>query len=117
MREDPRTPLVAMSAVFRGGLLAETKETKGITRLYSRTILKGTKTRTAEQLADVIEGVGGSIGSDSGNNSFTVSVDVMRPDLKLGVIVSERTSNQKTKTRERSRPKINFRRAESRVVT
>jgi zinc protease len=85
VREDSRIPLVAMSAVFRGGLLAETKETNGITRLYSRTILKGTKTRTAEQLADEIEGVGGSIGSDSGNNSFTVSVDVMRPDLKLGV--------------------------------
>jgi zinc protease len=85
VREDSRIPLVAMSAVFRGGLLAETKETNGITRLYSRTILKGTKTRSAEQLADDIEGVGGSIGSDSGNNSFTISVDVMRPDLKLGV--------------------------------
>ena len=85
VREDSRIPLVAMSAVFRGGLLAETKETNGITRLYSRTLLKGTKTRSAEQLADDIEGVGGSIGSDSGNNSFTVSVDVMRPDLKLGV--------------------------------
>ncbi|MFM8766067.1 MAG: insulinase family protein, partial [Spartobacteria bacterium] len=44
VREDSRIPLVAMSAVFRGGLLAETKETNGITRLYSRTILKGTKT-------------------------------------------------------------------------
>lgn len=85
IREDSRIPLVAMSAVFRGGLLAETKETNGITRLYSSTILKGTKRRSAEQLADDIEGVGGSIGSDSGNNSFTVSVDVMRPDLKLGV--------------------------------
>jgi len=85
VREDSRIPLVAMSAVFRGGLLAETKETNGITRLYSSTILKGTKTRSAEQLADDIEGVGGNIGSDSGNNSFTVSVDVMRPDLKLGV--------------------------------
>ena len=85
VREDSRIPLVAMSAVFRGGLLAETKETNGITRLYSQTLLKGTKTRSAEQLADDIEGVGGSIGTDSGNNSFTVSVDVMRPDLKLGV--------------------------------
>ena len=85
VREDSRIPLVAMSAVFRGGLLAETKETNGITRLYSHTLLKGTKTRSAEQLADDIEGVGGSIGTDSGNNSFTVAVDIMRPDLKLGV--------------------------------
>src|SRR6185437_16472405 len=32
-----------------------------------------------------IEEVGGSISSESGNNSFGVSVDVMKPDLKLGV--------------------------------
>jgi len=85
VREDSRIPLVAMNAVFRGGLLAETKETNGITRLFARTVLKGTKSRTAEQLAEQIEGVGGNIDSDSGNNSFNVSVDVMRPDLKLGV--------------------------------
>jgi zinc protease len=46
--------------------------------------LKGTKTRTSEQIADTIEAVGGSIGSDAGNNSFSVSLDVTQPDLKLG---------------------------------
>lgn len=85
VREDHRLPLVSINAVFRGGLLAETRETNGITRLYSRALLKGTKTRTAEDIADQIEGVGGSIGSDSGNNSFSIGVDVMQPDLALGV--------------------------------
>lgn len=84
VREDPRLPLVAMSAVFRGGLLAESRQNNGITRLMAKTLLKGTKTRTAEQIADEIEAVGGSISSDAGNNSFTVSVDVTKPDLKLG---------------------------------
>src|SRR6266403_880289 len=85
VREDPRLPLVGMGAVFRGGLLAETPQTNGITRLMAKTMLKGTKTRTAEQIANEIEAVGGSISSDAGNNSFTVSVDVMKPDVKLGV--------------------------------
>lgn len=85
VREDPRLPLVNLSAVFRGGLLAETPENNGITKLLANTLLKGTKTRSAEQIANEIESVGGSIGSDSGNNSFTVSVEVMNPDLKLGV--------------------------------
>jgi zinc protease len=85
VREDARLPLVAMSAVFRGGLLAETAETNGVTRLMAKTLLKGTKTRTAEQIANEIEAVGGSISSDAGNNSFTVSVDVTKPDLKTGV--------------------------------
>jgi zinc protease len=85
VREDPRLPLVSMAAVFRGGLLAETHETNGITRLMAKVLLKGTKTRTAEQIADTIEAVGGSIGSDAGNNSCSVAVDVTQPDLQLGV--------------------------------
>ena len=51
----------------------------------AKVLLKGTKTRTAEQIADQIEAVGGSISSDAGNNSFSVSLDVTKPDLKLGV--------------------------------
>ncbi len=85
VREDPRLPLVSMSAVFRSGLLAETPQTNGITRLTARVLLKGTKTRTAEQMADQIEAVGGSISSDAGNNSIGVAVHVTKPDLKLGV--------------------------------
>ncbi len=84
VREDARLPLVSMTAVFRGGLLAETPQTNGITQLMAKVLLKGTKTRTAEQIADTIEAVGGSIGSDAGNNSFSVSVEVTKPDLKLG---------------------------------
>lgn len=85
VREDARLPLVSISAVFRGGLLAETPETNGITRLMAKTLLKGTKTRTAEQIADQIEAVGGSISSDAGNNSFSVSLHITKLDLKLGV--------------------------------
>jgi zinc protease len=85
VREDPRLPLVSIASVFRGGLLAETRATNGITRLMAKVLLKGTKTRTAEQIADTIEAVGGSIGSDAGNNSFSVAVDVTQPDLGLGV--------------------------------
>jgi zinc protease len=85
VREDPRLPLVSMAAVFRGGLLAETPKTNGITRLMAKVLLKGTKTRSAEQIADAIEAVGGSIGSDAGNNSFSVALDVTQPDLKLGI--------------------------------
>jgi zinc protease len=85
VREDPRLPLVSMAAVFRGGLLSETRATNGITRLMAKALLKGTKTRTAEQIADTIEAVGGSIGSDAGNNSFSVALDVTQPDLQLGI--------------------------------
>src|SRR5204863_7677876 len=60
-------------------------KTHGITRVMAKVLLKRTKMRTAEQIANDIEAVGGSISSDAGNNSFSVSVDVMKPDVKLGV--------------------------------
>ena len=106
VREDPRLPLVSMVAVFRGGLLAETPQTNGITRLMSKVLLKGTKTRAAEQIADTIEAVGGSIGSDAGNNSFSVSLDVTLPDFRLGAellsdVLRNATMPEKAVTREK----------------
>jgi zinc protease len=85
VREDRRLPLIGISAVFRGGLLAETPESNGITRLMAKSLLKGTKTRTAEQIATEIEAVGGSIQSDAGNNSFSVGIGFTKPDLAIGV--------------------------------
>src|SRR5438270_5368151 len=75
VREDARLPLVAMGAVFRSGLLAETPRTTGITRLMAKALLKGSTTRTAEQIGNEIEAVGGSMSRERGNNTFTVSLD------------------------------------------
>jgi zinc protease len=87
VREEPRVPLVSMAAVFKAGLLAETESNNGITRLLSRTLLKGTAIRTAEQIADELESVGGGIGSDGGNNSLSLSVRVMQPDFDRGLSI------------------------------
>jgi zinc protease len=87
VREDSRLPLVSVSATFRGGVLAETAENNGITKLLAKSLLKGTKNRSALEIAEEIEGVGGSIGSDSGNNSWSVSAEVMAPDLPLALDV------------------------------
>lgn len=85
VRENAKLPVVSITASFRGGLLVETPETSGITRLFSRTLLKGTKTRTAAEIVGQIESAGGGIGSESGYNSFNVAVEVMKPDLTLGL--------------------------------
>lgn len=85
VREDERLPMVSMVATFKGGLLAETDESNGLSRLFARTLLKGTKTRTADQIADTIEAAGGGIGAESGNNSFGANVKVLKPDFALGL--------------------------------
>ena len=80
---DHRVPFVQASGVFRGGLLAETAENNGATRLMSRLLTKDTLKRSAEDLALAIESVGGGVGSSVGNNSFGVSLSALRPDLEL----------------------------------
>lgn len=80
VREDPRLPAVSMHACLRGGLLAENVVTNGSGRLMSRTLVKGTATRSAEEIADTIENGGGSFGAESGGSSFAVSAQVLTPE-------------------------------------
>jgi len=85
VREDSRLPLVSMIATFKAGILAETAADNGVTRLCSRVLIKGTATRGAGQIAEQVESLGGSLSSDSGNNSMSVSLRVMKPDLRAGL--------------------------------
>ena len=106
VREDPRLPLISTIACFKAGLLAETPENNGITRLFSKMILKGTQTRTADQIAEEIESLGGGIGADAGNNSFSISVKVMQPDFGaaldlLADVISHSTFPAKALVREK----------------
>jgi zinc protease len=87
VREDPKLPLVDIRAVLKGGVLAETEADNGITKLMARTLLKGTKTRSADQISDAIESVGGEISYFSGNNSFGVSTHMLSEDFDLGLTV------------------------------
>jgi zinc protease len=81
VKPDHRLPFVEFRAVFKGGVLAETPESSGLTQLSTRLLLKGTATRTAEQIATEIESVGGSLDTYAGNNSFGVSAEVLSGDF------------------------------------
>lgn len=81
VREDPKLPVVDIRAVLKGGVFAETEADNGITKLTARMLLKGTKTRTADQIAETMESVGGHISSFAGNNSFGVTAHALSEDL------------------------------------
>jgi zinc protease len=85
VKEDHRLPFVEFRAVFQGGVLAESKENNGITQLLSRLVIKGTNTRSAEQIASEIESVGGSLDSYGGNNSFGINAEVLSSDFATGL--------------------------------
>jgi zinc protease len=85
VKEDHRLPFVEFRAALKGGVLAETAGNNGITYLLAKTLLKGTRRRTAAQIANEIESVGGGIDSYGGNNSFGVNAEVMSSDFKTGL--------------------------------
>jgi zinc protease len=85
LKEDHRLPFVQFRVAFRGGVLAEDAQNNGITQLMSKLLLKGTITRSAEEIAKEIESVGGSLDSYAGNNSFGVNAEVMSEDFVKGL--------------------------------
>jgi zinc protease len=85
VREDHRLPFVEFRAVFKGGVLAENTKNNGITVLFARLLLQGTKSRNGEQIATEIESVGGHIDTYGGNNSFGVNTEVLSSDFDTGL--------------------------------
>jgi zinc protease len=82
---DARLPLVSVNIGFKAGRLVETSENNGISKLLSRVLLKGTATRSAEDIADTLESLGGGIGADAGKGTISVGVTVLRDDLELAL--------------------------------
>ncbi len=85
VREDPKLPTVDARVVFKGGVLAESPDNNGISKLTTRMLLKGTATRTAEEIATAIESVGGDIQYFAGHNSCGVSTHALSEDLPLAI--------------------------------
>ena len=78
-------PLLSLRAILPGGLLAEPAGKPGLSRLAASLLIKGTRRRSAEQLAEDIEQLGGSLHSDAGNNSAVVVLDLLSNDLAPGL--------------------------------
>lgn len=70
VRPDARLPLVYVSAVCRGGLLAETDATCGGCHLMAELLTRGTARQSQAEIAAQIESMGADLNSFSGQNSF-----------------------------------------------
>lgn len=85
LKQDPKVPLVTIRVTGFGGLLSETPENNGISKLAFRLLDKGTKNRTGEKIAEEVESLGGSLGAEVGNNTFSVAIEVLESDLDKAV--------------------------------
>ena len=77
LQRDASVPLVAMRAVWLGGLRYERSSNNGINSLLAALVTRGTATRSADAIHGEIESMAGSIGGFSGRNSFGIRMEIL----------------------------------------
>ena len=85
LKEERAVPLVALRAVWPGGVRVETPATSGLSLLLARLASKGTQQRGAEELARAMEAMGGSVGGNAGRNSFGLRAELLSRNLADGL--------------------------------
>jgi len=75
--ENHEQPVLSVNLSFPAGSIYDPAGKEGTAEPVATLLTKGTPTRTADQLAATIEGVGGSLGASSGNDFLTVSAGVL----------------------------------------
>lgn len=82
LREDKRTPMVCATLAVGAGCRAESAENSGVCVMLAECMPKGTATRSAAEIAEQVENLGGSLRCDSGNNSLMVNVNCLSEDAE-----------------------------------
>jgi len=83
VHEDHRLPFVYMTVALRGGLLSENASNVGVTTLMSDLLLRGTTTRSREQIARTTENLGSHLSTYSGYNSFGLKAKCLSSDVDV----------------------------------
>lgn len=76
VRKKSGTLMASIGVYIVGGAVEEEPEHAGLTMLTARTMLKGTTTRSAAQIAEDAEMLGGTISASAGSDSFGWSLSV-----------------------------------------
>ena len=85
--ERKNVPLVTVQLLVKTGAASEKPEKAGLANLTASLLTKGTKTRTATEIAEQIEFLGGSINTGAGWNNSIVSVDVMADKIEPAMAI------------------------------
>jgi len=76
------SPLVVMQMYSLGGVTAEDAKTNGIGNLTMDLLTRGTKTRSAQDIATYLDGIGGDMGGACNNNTWSWSANCLTADFE-----------------------------------
>lgn len=84
-RTNRKLPFAYIAISVGGGVITETAAEGGITKLLSGMLMRGTPTRSRQQIAESIESMGASVAPFSGNDDFGLSGRCLSSDLESTV--------------------------------
>lgn len=79
-RRDTRTPQIYATIAMKAGCPSVTEATAGINTLLSECLLKGTKSRSALDIANTLENLGGTLYTEAGNNTLCLHARALAED-------------------------------------
>jgi len=85
--ERKNVPLVTVEVLFKSGADSETMDKAGLANLTASMLTKGTKSKTASQIAEQIEFLGGSINTAAGWNNSVVQITVTNDKLDQAMAI------------------------------
>jgi len=83
---DRREPAVAARLIiFSAGGIDDPAGSPGVSQMTANLLTQGTKRRSAQDIADAIDFVGGQLTAQAGKDATTITLNVVKKDLNLGL--------------------------------
>jgi zinc protease len=76
--------VAAQMVIMSAGSIKDPKEMPGVAQMTANLLTQGTTKRSAQEIAEAIDFVGGSLAAMAGKDSTTVTLDVVKKDLQTG---------------------------------
>lgn len=83
--EQPTLPIVQFSLRVRAGAIHEPTDRTGLATFTALMLRQGTTNRTADQISEAIDFVGGSLGASADVERTDVTARVLKKDLQVGL--------------------------------
>src|SRR5207237_6791226 len=82
--DQPFLPIVTVNVLVKAGSVYDPDAKAGLSNMVAEMLDEGTKTRSATQVAEQIEFLGGEMAAEGGEDSATARLRVLRKDADIG---------------------------------
>lgn len=85
LQADKRLPKVHIRCVMLGGPLYEPSNQRGVSELMAGLMTKDTASRSAFEIARLVDQIGGTFSADGGNNTISLAIEVFLSDVDTAI--------------------------------